>query len=49
MPERWTPEELSKYKQVIKRAPKSRAREDVGRKRKLDKMFKKLHGKEGGK
>ncbi len=44
MTERWTPEELNKYKQVIKLAPKSRAREEVRRKHKLDKLFNKLHG-----
>ncbi len=43
MPERWTPEELKKYKQAIKLAPKSRAREEAGRKRKLDNLFNKLH------
>ena len=43
MTERWTPEELNKYKQVIKRAPKSRAREETRRKRKLGKLFNKLH------
>ena len=42
--ERWTPEELEKYRQIIKDAPKSRAREEAKRKRKLDKLFNKLHG-----
>ena len=48
MSERWTPEALKKYKKVIKLAPKSRAREETRRKRKLDKLFNKLHG-QGGK
>lgn len=42
--ERWTPEELNKYKKVIRLAPKSRSREEIKRKRKLNKLFKKLHG-----
>ncbi len=42
--ERWTPGELSKYKQVIKLAPKSQAREETRHKRKLEKLFDKLHG-----
>ncbi len=42
--ERWTPEELEKYKQVIKVATKSRAKEEIRRKYKLDKLFNKLHG-----
>ena len=44
MPEHWTPEELNKYKKVIKLAPKSRAREESRRNRKLNKLFNKLHG-----
>ena len=48
MPERWTPEELKKYRQVIKDAPKSRAREETRRKRELDKLFDKLHGQPPG-
>ncbi len=47
MSERWTPEELNKYKKVIKLAPKSRAREEARHKRKLNKLFNKLHGKGG--
>ncbi|KKM82792.1 hypothetical protein LCGC14_1315900 [marine sediment metagenome] len=43
MPERWSPEELNKYKEVIKAAPKSRARAETKRKRKLNKLFNKLH------
>lgn len=44
MPERWTPEELNKYKEVVKAAPKSRAKAEAKKKRKLDKLFNKLHG-----
>ena len=46
MPERWTPKELEKFKQVIKLAPKSRAMEKAGCKRKLDKLMNKLHGQD---
>jgi len=42
MSEKWTPQELAKYKQVIKLAPKSRARAEAKRKRKLDKLFNQL-------
>ncbi len=44
MGERWAPEELRKYKEVIRLAPMSRAREVARNKRKLDKLFNKLHG-----
>lgn len=44
MPERWTPKELEKYKQVIKHAPESRKKAEAKRKCKLDKLFNKLHG-----
>ena len=43
--EKWTLQEIEKYKQVIKLAPKSRARAEVRRERKLDKLFNRLHGK----
>ena len=45
MPERYTPEELSKYRQMIKREPVSRARAEAKRKRKLDQLFDRLFKK----
>ncbi len=43
MPERWTPEELNKYKHVIKAASKSREAAKTKSNRELDKLFNKLH------
>ena len=45
MTEHWTPEEIQAYERVIKRAPESRIREEVKRRRDLDKLFNRLHGR----
>ena len=41
----WTPDAIRAYKQVIHRAPKSRAKAEAQRRGKLDRMFTRLHGK----
>jgi hypothetical protein len=45
--EHWTPEEIKAYARAIKLAPKQKAAIEAKRRRKLDRLFNKLHG--GGK
>jgi hypothetical protein len=44
MPEHWTPEDIRNYERAIKLAPKQRAQIAANKKRKLDRLFDRLHG-----
>ena len=44
MPERWTPEEIRAYERAINLAPKQESRKAANKKRKLDRIFERLHG-----
>jgi len=47
--ERWSPVEIKAYADVIKKAHKQKLNSEHIRKSKLNKLFEKLHGKEGEK